>query len=136
MDNQSKVTFPQLRRMLKQFNGLFYGVGIMGASDASSPLGIEGQGIIDELSTVTGGRAFTPRSQKEMMTIAEQVALELRNQYLIGFDSGKPADHEMHKIKVILTPAVVDEAGKKIHLARQGRVLRSLTHPCDCACWS
>jgi Ca-activated chloride channel family protein len=104
-DNNSRYTFNELRRLLKESDVVLYGIGILGGSDAGSQMGMEGQGILDELASVSGGKAFFPRSNAEMDDIFEQIALELRHQYSIGY---KPVnftnDGRWHKIKVKVTP--------------------------------
>ena len=100
-DNNSRYTFGELRRVLKESDVVLYAIGILGGSDVGSSLGMEGQGILDELAGVSGGKAFYPRSGAEMDDIFEQIALELRHQYSIGY---KPKDFttdgKWHKIKV------------------------------------
>lgn len=104
-DNNSRYTFNELRRLLKESDVVLYGVGILGGGDAGSALGMEGQGILDEMASVSGGKAFFPRSPAEMDDIFEQIALELRHQYSIGY---KPTnfsnDGKWHKVKVKVTP--------------------------------
>ncbi len=104
-DNSSRYTFDNLRRLLKESDVTLYGVGILSGSDAGSSLGMEGQGILDELSGVSGGKAFFPRSGAEMDDIFEQIALELRHQYSIGY---KPAnfvgDRKWRRLKVKVNP--------------------------------
>ena len=104
-DNNSRYTFNELRRLLKESDVVLYGIGILSGSDAGSNLGMEGQGILDELASVSGGKAFFPRSAAEMDDIFEQIALELRHQYSIGY---KPTDFSndgrWHRIKVKVTP--------------------------------
>ncbi len=104
-DNNSRYTFNELRRLLKESDVTLYGIGILSGSDAGSSMGMEGQGILDELASVSGGKAFFPRSNAEMDDIFEQIALELRHQYSIGY---KPLnftnDGRWHKIKVKVTP--------------------------------
>jgi Ca-activated chloride channel family protein len=104
-DNNSRYTFNELRRLLKESDVVLYGIGILSGGDAGSPLGMEGQGILDELASVSGGKAFFPRSAPEMDDIFEQIALELRHQYSIGY---KPSifsnDGRWRKVKVKVTP--------------------------------
>jgi len=104
-DNNSRYTFNELRRLLKESDVTLYGVGILSGADAGSSMGMEGQGILDELASVSGGKAFFPRSNAEMDDIFEQIALELRHQYSIGY---KPTDFtndgRWHKIKVKVSP--------------------------------
>lgn len=104
-DNNSRYTFDNLRRLLKESDVVLYGVGILSGGDASSSLGMEGQGILDELSNVSGGKAFFPRSDAEMDDIFEQIALELRHQYSIGYKPNNfTGDGKWRKIKVKVTP--------------------------------
>jgi Ca-activated chloride channel family protein len=102
-DNNSRYTFNELRRVLKESDVVLYAIGILGGSDVGSSLGMEGQGILDELAGVSGGKAFYPRGPAEMDDIFEQIALELRHQYSIGY---RPAnfvsDGKWHKVKVQL----------------------------------
>jgi Ca-activated chloride channel family protein len=104
-DNNSRYTFNELRRLLKESDVVLYGIGILSGSDAGSQMGMEGQGILDELANVSGGKAFFPRSNAEMDDIFEQIALELRHQYSIGYKPVNFAnDGRWHKIKVKVTP--------------------------------
>ena len=104
-DNNSRYTFNELRRLLKESDVTLYGIGILSGADAGSGLGMEGQSILDELSSVSGGKAFFPRSNAEMDDIFEQIALELRHQYSIGYKPDNFAnDGRWHKIKVKVTP--------------------------------
>ena len=104
-DNDSRYTFKEVRRLLKESDVVVYSVGILGGSDPGSSLGMEGQAILDELSSVSGGKAFFPTTAAEMDEIFERIALELRHQYSIGY---KPAnfanDGKWHKVKVKVTP--------------------------------
>jgi Ca-activated chloride channel family protein len=104
-DNNSRYTFNELRRVLKESDVVLYAIGILGGSDVGSSLGMEGQSILDELAGVSGGKAFYPRGPAEMDDIFEQIALELRHQYSIGYNPANfTNDGKWHKIKVKLTP--------------------------------
>jgi len=100
-DNNSRYTFNELRRVLKESDVVLYAIGILGGSDVGSSLGMEGQGVLDELAGVSGGKAFYPRSAAEMDDIFEQIALELRHQYSIGYRPPNfVSNGKWHKIKV------------------------------------
>jgi Ca-activated chloride channel family protein len=102
-DNNSRYTFNELRRVLKESDVVLYAVGILGGSDVGSSMGMEGQGVLDDLASVSGGKAFYPRSAAEMDDIFEQIALELRHQYSVGY---RPPsfDGKWHRIKVKVAP--------------------------------
>jgi Ca-activated chloride channel family protein len=104
-DNDSRYTFNELRKLLKESDVTLYAIGILSGSDAGSAMGMEGQGVLDELSGVSGGKAFFPRSAAEMDDIFEQIALELRHQYSIGYKPETFAnDGKWHRVKVKVTP--------------------------------
>jgi Ca-activated chloride channel family protein len=99
-DNSSRYTFGELRRLLKETDVLIYAVGIIEANSPGS-LDMGGQALLDELASVSGGRAFFPSTAAEMNEIFERIAIELRHQYSIGY---KPKnfsnDGKWHRIKV------------------------------------
>ena len=104
-DNNSRYTFTELRKLLKESDVTLYGIGILSGSDAGSSMGMEGQGTLDELANVSGGKAFFPRSAAEMDDIFEQIALELRHQYSIGYRPPNfVSNGKWHRIKVKVTP--------------------------------
>ncbi len=102
-DNNSRYTFDDLRKMLKESDVAIYSIGIEESGNGS--LALEGSGILDEISGVSGGKSFFPRTDAEMDDIFEQIALELRHQYSIGY---KPKDFKpdglWHHIKVKVLP--------------------------------
>jgi Ca-activated chloride channel homolog len=104
-DNSSRYTYSELRRLLKESDVVVYSIGILDGSDAGSSLGLSGQSILDELSGVSGGKAFFPNSPAEMDEIFERIALELRHQYSIGYrPTNFSNDGKWRKIKVKVTP--------------------------------
>src|SRR6185369_16075293 len=104
-DNDSRYTFNELRKLLKESDIVLYAVGILGGSDEGSSLSMEGQSILDELAGVSGGKAFYPRGPAEMDDIFEQIALDLRHQYSIGYSPANfTNDGKWHRIKVRVNP--------------------------------
>ena len=104
-DNASRYNFNEVRRMIKESDVVTYAVGIMDGHDTGSSLGMQGQALLDELTSVTGGRAFYPQSDVELDEIFERIALELRHQYSIGYT---PKDFQPNgswrKVKVKVKP--------------------------------
>jgi Ca-activated chloride channel family protein len=89
--------------MLKESDVAIYSIGI--EESGSGSLALEGSGILDEISGVSGGKAFFPRSDAEMDDIFEQIALELRHQYSIGYKPrGFKPNGQWHHIKVKVIP--------------------------------
>ncbi|MBX7171909.1 MAG: VWA domain-containing protein [Pyrinomonadaceae bacterium] len=104
-DNSSRYNFGEVRRLLKESDVTVYSVGILGGGDFGSSLGMQGQSFLDELSSVTGGKSFYPQTSVEMDELFERIALELRNQYSVGYTPKdfKP-DGKYRKVKVKVKP--------------------------------
>lgn len=99
-DNRSRQTIGQLHQRLREADVTIYTIRI----GASLPRSI-GRIILNELATASGGRAFSPKSAGEMDEAFEQIALELRRQYSIGFMSSQLVpDRRWHRLKVRVTP--------------------------------
>lgn len=104
-DNSSRYNFGEVRRLLKESDVVVYAVGINDGNDVSSQLGIQGQAFLEELASVTGGKAFFPQTDVEMDEIFERIALELRHQYSIGYTPKDfQPDGKWHKVKVKVKP--------------------------------
>ena len=104
-DNASRYNFGEVRRLMKEADVTVYAVGIMDGRDAGSITGMQGQAFLDELTSVTGGKAFYPQTDVEMDEIFERIALELRHQYSIGFTPKDfTPDGKWHKTKVKVKP--------------------------------
>ncbi len=101
-DNSSRYTYGELRKLLKEAGVQIYCLGIveMGGGSGTS-LDMQGQGILEEIAQVTGGKAFFPRTAAELEDQTTRIALELRHQYSIGYlPTNIKKDGQWHKIKV------------------------------------
>lgn len=104
-DNASRYNFGEVRRLLKESDVTVYAVGILDGRGNSTPEGLQGQAFLDELTSVTGGKAFYPQTNVELDEIFERIALELRHQYSIGFTpTDFSPDGKWHKIKTKVKP--------------------------------
>jgi Ca-activated chloride channel homolog len=103
-DNSSRYTFSELRDAVREADVQLYAIGITDPMHELE-LGPYGEAIIEELVRTTGGRAYFPTSDTELLDICTQIALELRNQYTVGYyPSTDIRDGRWHKIKVKLRP--------------------------------
>ncbi|MEQ1763224.1 MAG: VWA domain-containing protein [Pyrinomonadaceae bacterium] len=104
-DNASRYNFGEVKRLMKESDIVTYAVGILGGNDSSSQSGLMGQAFLDELTSVTGGRAFYPSGDAEFDEIFERIAIELRHQYSIGYSPPNfSPDGKWHKVKVKVKP--------------------------------
>ena len=104
-DNNSRYNFGELRRLLKESDVVAYSVGIVDRADSGNALGMQGEAWLEEISSVTGGKAFFPQTDVEMDEIFERIALELRHQYSIGYTPKDfQPDGKWRKVKVKVKP--------------------------------
>ncbi|MDR3722958.1 MAG: VWA domain-containing protein [Terracidiphilus sp.] len=61
---------------------------------------VDGKKIMEQIATRTGGRFFEAKKKENLEEIYNQIAEELRGQYLLTFTPDKPADGEYHKLLV------------------------------------
>jgi len=103
-DNASRYNVGEVRRLMKESDVVTYGIGILDRGDAGQ-LGMQGQAFLDELASVSGGKSFYPTSAIEMDEIFERIAIELRNQYSVGYTPTdfKP-DGKWRKVRVKVKP--------------------------------
>jgi len=125
LDNNSKKTFKEAVEAIKRSDVTVFALGLVSNPDQGSSLGMEGQGVLDELTKVSGGRAqILPQSSKpEAFKVAfENLANELRSQYRLSIEMEKtPSPEKWRKVK--LNAHYVDDAGRRSEArirARQG----------------
>lgn len=101
-DNNSRYTFSELRKSLRESGATLYAICIDGG--LNGPLDVYGKLVLDELASVSGGRVFFPRNSDQMNRAFEQIALELRHQYAIGYRPANfTADGKRHRIQIKVT---------------------------------
>jgi Ca-activated chloride channel homolog len=105
-DNSSRYSYGELRKLLKEADVQIYCIGIVEIGGGSGgSLDLQGQSILEEMSQVTGGKAFFPRSAAELEDATTRIALELRRQYSIGYiPTNVKRDNRWHKIRVEVKP--------------------------------
>lgn len=103
-DNNSRYSFGQLSRFLKESDVLIYAVGTPGPMFGNQ-LDVYGKLLLSELASSSGGSAFFSERGAEMMEAFERIALDLRHQYSIGYrPSNFVSNGKWHRVKVRVTP--------------------------------
>lgn len=101
-DNHSRYTFQEVINRVSEADVQIYAVGVFGAFD--SPEQRDGPHLLSALSEPTGGHHFVA-SVQELPDIAAKIGIELRNEYLIGYQpSNQARDGKYRKITVKVTP--------------------------------
>lgn len=99
-DTSSRYTLRELRQSLQESDVIVYAIGMLAFSRSEAR---RGRLTLTELASVTGGKAFFPDNQSEMVEAFERIALELRSQYSIGYrPTDLTRDRRWHRIKVEL----------------------------------
>jgi Ca-activated chloride channel family protein len=79
-DNRSRLGFGDVKRMLQESDVSVYTV-VIGPLLPHSNAGM----LMDELASSSGGKSYFPGNAEKMSEAFEQIALELRRQYSIGY---------------------------------------------------
>ena len=119
-DNTSRFSFQEVRELLKETGILLYAIHLQSSEAAGSSLGMEGEGVLSELTTTSGGFLFIGRifrRQRDAEEIFETIANELRNQFSLEIQPPSvTSKKKWHKIKVKLTSASGGSAFKNLTL--------------------
>jgi Ca-activated chloride channel family protein len=78
-DNNSRSNFSDIRESTRHQDVLIYAIGLVQSAI--------GQSTISDLVETTGGRAFFPNTASQLQDICTRIAIELKNQYLLGYRS-------------------------------------------------
>jgi Ca-activated chloride channel homolog len=103
-DNSSRYNEKDIKRLLREADTQLYSIGIFDPLDRTgTPEERYGPSLLNEMTELTGGRAFTVENLNNLPDIAARIGMELRNQYILGYHpSNKAHDARWRKIKVKL----------------------------------
>ncbi len=91
-DDASTLSLDQVIRRVQQLSGpVIYSIGLLTGEDMSRVEKRQARRALKMLSTETGGEAFFPKNLDQVDAIAAEVARDIRNQYVLGYHSTKPA---------------------------------------------
>jgi Ca-activated chloride channel homolog len=104
-DNSSRYNEKDVKRSVREADTQLYSIGIFDSfeSRGRTPEELNGPTLLNEMTELTGGRAFTVENLNELPDIAAKIGAELRNQYILGYHpSNKAHDARWRKIKIKL----------------------------------
>jgi Ca-activated chloride channel family protein len=122
IDTFSKITFDTILKRVQNTNAVIYCIGMAGLAreifDARGYFGgearltfLQADNQLNTFARRTGGKAWFPKFMGEYPSILQQVGIELRNQYSLGYLPLNPVkDGKFRKVKV----DVVDENGTPV----------------------
>jgi len=104
-DNHSRYTELDIRNFVRESDVQIYAIGLYEADGGPTPEERLGPELLNELTSMTGGRTFPAASVNDLADIATKISMELRNQYVIGYrPSDRQHDGRWRKIKIKLRP--------------------------------
>jgi VWFA-related protein len=86
-DNHSQYTAAEIESLVREADVQIYAMGVF---EPSLPIGlsteeVSGPKLLSEIATQTGGRAFAAALMSDLPSVAARIAVELRNQYVLGY---------------------------------------------------
>ena len=104
-DNNSRYGLSETRQLLRESEVMVYSIGIADPIQLTGKAGARIRHTLEGLAEITGGKAFYPRHAEKMDETFEEIALELRSQYSIGYRPRDfTSDGKWHRIKVKVSP--------------------------------
>ena len=114
VDTSSQVKMSEAVARAQKADALVYTVGI----GDSYAFGVD-EGSLRKISEQTGGRAYFPRSEKELREAFAQIQRDLREQYLVAYSpSNKSRDGSYRRIQIeLINPDLRNQNVKLNHRA-------------------
>jgi len=104
-DNHSKYTAAEIESLVREADVQIYAMGVFepSLSFGLTPEEISGPKLLSEIATQTGGRAFAAALMGDLPSVASRIAIELRNQYVLGYyPKNQTKDGKYRKVEVKL----------------------------------
>jgi Ca-activated chloride channel family protein len=100
-DNRSHYTADQIELLVREADVQIYAMGVFDPVFSLTPEEISGPHLLSDIATQTGGRAFAVAIPGDMPSVATRIAIELRNQYVLGYyPKNKARDGKYRKVEV------------------------------------
>jgi Ca-activated chloride channel family protein len=86
-DNNSRYNEKDIKQLVREADTQLYSIGIFEpiAYRSRTPEELNGPSLLNEMTELTGGRAFTIENLNDLPDIAAKIGMELRNQYILGY---------------------------------------------------
>jgi Ca-activated chloride channel family protein len=98
-DNASTATLEATIRRVQDLNGpSIYCIGLLFGDDVSHSEAKHAREVLSQLADQTGGRAYFPKALKDVDSIAQDVAQDIRTQYTIEYRSSKPTSEGGYRV--------------------------------------
>jgi Ca-activated chloride channel homolog len=99
-DNHSRYSLSDVREFAREHDVLIYAIGIVDETELPGTPEVA-RGVLINLASMTGGDAFFPDNIGRLGPICAQIALDLKNQYTLGYRPlNRTNDGRWRKIQV------------------------------------
>jgi VWFA-related protein len=110
-DNNSQYTATQIESLVREADVQIYAMGVFepSLSFGLTPEEVSGPRLLSEIATQTGGRAFSAAFTSDLPAVAARIAVELRNQYVLGYypkNETRDGNYRHVEVKVAQPPGV------------------------------
>ncbi|HYA16139.1 MAG TPA: VWA domain-containing protein [Bryobacteraceae bacterium] len=105
-DNNSKYTSAEIEELVRAADVQIYTMGVFDSLSLypRTPEEISGPKLLSEISSQTGGRAYAAALSSDLPSVANRIAVELRNQYVLGYyPKNQARDGKYRKVEVKVT---------------------------------
>lgn len=98
-DNMSEITRDEIMRRAEGSLVTIYAIGIFDPDDSD-----KSPGFLKHIARITGGEAFMPHKEDELVPVCEKIAHDIRNRYSVGYaPANRQYDGKARKLQVIAT---------------------------------
>ena len=105
-DTASRYSLADLSDALKEADCQVFVIGILRSALPEENLSLSVGDLLADMVDGTGGTAFFPSSASDLPNICEQIAMEIKSEYVLGYTPSNAArDGRWRKIKVRVYPA-------------------------------
>ena len=104
-DNHSRYTATDIKDVVKEADTQIYAMGVFEPNPLPQMPSVEVSGprLLAQIADQTGGRAFGASEFSQLPAIAEKIAIELRNQYVLAYSPTNSArDGKYRRVEVQL----------------------------------
>lgn len=91
-DNASAIPLPELLKQAAESDALLYTIGIFRPENAD-----RNPRVLRRLAQATGGDSYFPAALSEVVATCERIAIDIRNQYTIGYVSAKKTQQSTYR---------------------------------------
>jgi Ca-activated chloride channel family protein len=94
LENHSRYTDKDVNRLVSEVDFPIYAVNVRRNPGSGNRFSIQQRdpGILESISTETGGKIFTIMGSRELASVLELVASEIRHEYVLGYISTDEAE--------------------------------------------